>query len=76
MDGGWFIGRLQSHPEIAAEAETLEELHASIGRAFELMNRPHSESRPEGSTFAQIVKGIEEPTTMQASVQALDIALT
>ncbi len=52
MDGGWFIGRLQSHPEISAEAETLEELHLAIGRAYELMNRPHSESLADGVLMA------------------------
>lgn len=34
MDGAWFIGRLREDPAVAAEAETLEELHDAIARAY------------------------------------------
>lgn len=36
-DDGWYLGRLIDYPNVATQAETLEELEENIKDAFELM---------------------------------------
>ena len=36
-DDGWLVGRLIDYPNVATQAETLEELEENIKDAFELM---------------------------------------
>lgn len=51
-DDGWLVGRLIDYPNVATQAETLEELEENIKDAFELM---YLEDVPANHKFKEVV---------------------